>query len=165
MAPGELETYLQSEEAVAALREMLARCPGGHDSPEWDFYLSAPAEGLRAWWEVRPQPDVTRDNDPPFDRMPVAYFRPDGDRYIVSDLGEAVRALRLRTRLTPHEADVAASRVLMTMRNAPRWWVPNTCVGSAIEIPHGVPAADLPRALCRVLLAAYRVANLEIPCA
>ena len=151
--------YLQSEEAVAALREMLARCPGGHDSPEWDFYLSAPAEGLRAWWEVRPQPDVTRDNDPPFDRMPVAYFRPDGDRYIVSDLGEAVRALRLRTGVMDPE-------IVLPTWASEGYCVPYVCANYwpvlAMADAHGVgvSAADLPRAIVRVMLAAHRVAAL-----
>lgn len=73
-----------------------------------------------------------------------AYYRPDGDRYIVTDLGEGVRALRLRT------GDVTQPAF------EPRGcWQYGDILGA-----DKVTGADLPDAICRVMLASLRVAGV-----
>ena len=79
------------------------------------------------------------------------YFREDADRFIVTDLGEAVHALRLRTGITYDEA-------LAILENAVGYEGDAFKKGADImEIPK---AADLPSAICRVMLAAYEVSRL-----
>jgi len=78
-----------------------------------------------------------------------AYYRPDGDRYIVSDLGEGVKALRLRTGIGMVQADAAI--------------VGYGLFGANFMYPEfglRCDMAGLDDAICRVLLASYRVANL-----
>ena len=71
------------------------------------------------------------------DFLVSAYYRPDGDRYVVTDLGEGVRALRLRTGSLS----------------------PKTKSGYWNLITQHTNAADLPDAICRVMLASLRVAQ------
>lgn len=72
------------------------------------------------------------------------YFRPDGERFIVTDLGEGVRALRLRT------GDVTQPAF------EPRGcWQYGDILGA-----DKVTGADLPDAICRVMLASLRVAGV-----
>jgi hypothetical protein len=74
-----------------------------------------------------------------------ALYRPDGDRYVVTDLGEGVRALRLWT-----------GEVMAGWEN----WFDGVMesVAGVIRIRF-VTAADLPDAICRVMLASLRVAQ------
>lgn len=78
-----------------------------------------------------------------------------GGRFIVSDLGEAVRALRLRTGR-------------MNLPRGATWEAAAACGAmlddGVLTMPGHVTAADLPRAIVRVMLAAHRVAALEVPC-
>lgn len=80
------------------------------------------------------------------------YFRSEGDRYIVTDLGEAVRALRLRTGRM--DAVERAGRAWVEMAGPGTW--------NAGTMSENCAAADLPRAIVRVMLAAVRVAALEV---
>lgn len=81
---------------------------------------------------------------------------PDGEE--ARDLGEAVRALRLRTGCTASEATTALRRVVDAMGGV-------ACAEFCLEaydpdVPlSGVDVDDLPRAVCAVLLADHRVAN------
>jgi hypothetical protein len=88
-----------------------------------------------------------------------AYYRPDGDRYVVTDLGEGVRALRLRTGESAYgPATGVAMLEKLNLYDAenPR----NALGGMAHELELvGVWQADLPDAICRVMLASLRVAQ------
>lgn len=89
------------------------------------------------------------------------YYRPDGDRYVVTDLGEGVRALRLRGASIQRLGD-AISEVLGAMWVAnqlpPRYGITGM-VNGEIAPMSSITAADLPDALCRVMLASLRVAQ------
>ncbi|TXH42093.1 MAG: hypothetical protein E6Q97_36400 [Desulfurellales bacterium] len=80
-----------------------------------------------------------------------AYYRPDGDRFIVSDLGEGLKARRLRS------GDYETMPLDFVQRCDEErnygWSI------GVIGLDKVKPAA-LPDAICRVLLASYRVANL-----
>lgn len=85
-------------------------------------------------------------------------------RYLVTDLGEAVRALKIRTGIMEgarvnDAVSGAATGVLGKHTDGAR--VVWTWNGGDLYLPT-VAAADLPRAICDVLLAAYRVAGLEV---
>lgn len=79
-----------------------------------------------------------------------AYYRPDGEFFVVSDLGEGVKAYRLRTGevQTEHGRNWFNGRVM--------------CNHGVIE-PARSPVAveDLPDAICRVMLASHRIATME----
>ena len=144
-----VETYLQSEEAVRDVAALLARGP--HERGE------VPTESPYAWWGF--------DNFAPWTLARVGfrenpessafgvYFRAEDDRFIVSDLGEAVRALRLRTGR-------------MNLPRGATWEAAAACGAmlddGVLTMPGHVTAADLPRAIVRVMLAAVRVAALEV---
>jgi hypothetical protein len=88
-----------------------------------------------------------------------ALYRPDGDRYVVTDLGEGVRALRLRTGESaygPATGVAMLEKLKLYDAQNPR----NALGGMAHELELiGVTAADLPDAICRVMLASLRVAQ------
>lgn len=84
------------------------------------------------------------------------YYRPDGERFVVTDLGDAVRALRLRTGLRATAADALQWNLLDGASGL------DVSDGEIAAIDGDTPtvaAPDLPRAICAVLLAANRVAN------
>ena len=86
-----------------------------------------------------------------------ANYRPDGDRFVVTDLGEGVRAACLRgldLANTEHFDRLnALGRTLDDdfRQTAPLGW---------IEL-RDVKPADLPDALCRVMLASLKVAEVQ----
>lgn len=98
----------------------------------------------------------------------AAYYRPDGDRFVVTDLGEGVRALRLRTGLPimmSGQKRVAFCNALQD--RLPRRVTFDDMTLFACDKPwsgnpmhwYSVTAADLPDALCRVMLASLMVAQ------
>lgn len=82
-----VDCYLEGPRAVEDVTALL-RPPSGRVALGGD-YIDRDTVG--SWERVQV---VSRYDEP---IGPSVYFRPDGDRFIVSDLGEAVRALRLRT--------------------------------------------------------------------
>ena len=85
------------------------------------------------------------------DFLVSAYYRLDGDRYVVTDLGEGVRALRLRTgRDTPTIYHLPPGTLGQGVG-----FGGDGCVSAA----YSIPSADLPDAICRVMLASLRVAR------
>lgn len=86
-----------------------------------------------------------------------ACYRPDGDRYVVTDLGEGVRAACLRgldlANAEHFERLNALGRTLDDdfRQTAPLGW---------IEL-RDITAADLPDALCRVMLASLKVSEVQ----
>lgn len=91
---------------------------------------------------------------------PMAYFRPEGGRFVVTDLGEGVRELRLRTGMNPrlamHEASLIAPADVQKYPHL-GWF---SVVGS-VELL-AVSEANLPDALCRVMLASINVAGVRV---
>lgn len=85
-----------------------------------------------------------------------AYYRPDGDRYVVTDLGEGVRAYRLATGRAwwqAQENDMKRNAISHLGGESGHSVCP---AGGAMELA-GVTAGDLPDAICRVMLASLRV--------
>lgn len=85
----------------------------------------------------------------------AAYYRPDGDRFVVTDLGEGVRALRLRTGSVSH---TYAMPGLPSLRGTK---IKDGCViawhGDLYRGDDCISAPDLPDAICRVMLASLMV--------
>ena len=90
-----LAEYLASEQAREDARRAdneLNTCTGRF-YPISDAWLRSDVVGV--WRKVRLERG---------DSSVSAYYRPDGERYVVTDLGEGVRALRLRTGCSHYEA-------------------------------------------------------------
>lgn len=86
-----------------------------------------------------------------------AYYRPEGDRFIVGDLGEGQRSRCLRTGAwRVAEAGAPVDGVLLDAGGRVFG-----CTKSAVDDRHllTVSAAYLPAAICRVMLASYQMAN------
>ena len=168
------EEYLRSEEAVRDVAAALDRHHGGTDEGDerwtiargviWDescpwlmaFCVGAHEEGRDGnddpiYRALPGEPEIAY----PTRQTAHVYFRAEGDRYLVTDIGEAVRALWLKTGNL--EADGAVWRA----------WESGLEVGGVFlgknTLRAYCPAADLPRAIARVMLAALRVASLETP--
>ena len=146
-----LAEYLASEQARDRLKTAdVLTMPS---ASEWHGHgQKVVIEQYEAWWRV---------SVAVADETTVAYYRPDGDRYVVTDLGEGVRALRLRGASIQRLGD-AISEVLGAM------WVANQLppsygitgmVNGEIAPMSFIDAADLPDAICRVMLASLRVAG------
>ena len=93
----------------------------------------------------------------------TAYYRPDGDRFVVTDLGEGVRALRLKG-CALLDIKPKVDEVLMQMYQAgllhPNYG-PAALIQGEIGTIGNVTAADLPDALCRVMLASLKVSEVQ----
>lgn len=85
----------------------------------------------------------------------TAYYRPDGDRYVVTDMGEGVRALRLRTGVLHSRAAAEAAKARQGICRDQEW----TMGGTADLELEGFKPEQLPDAICRVMLASLRVAQ------
>ena len=90
-----------------------------------------------------------------------AYYRPDGDRYVVTDLGEGVRALRLKGAAL-REIKPRVDAVMTAMWQEQTEFVahfPAALIEGEIGTVNHPKAESLPDAICRVLLASLRVAQ------
>ena len=88
-----------------------------------------------------------------------AHYRPDGDRFVVTDLGEGVRALRLRTGCSQYLAMERSDPMREDLRASSTGNIWTTERG-IMELDN-VTAADLPDAICHVMLASLNVAGVE----
>lgn len=149
--------YLESAEAVADLAEHLARADHEQRHPEDGWYGRGGGWRYRrnegAWTAVR------------FGGGPTVYYRPSSPggyipdflpavRYNVSDLGEAVHVWRLRSGMVSPDIGSGAALIAAAL--------PEGVSFSDGVLYDRVPAADLPRAICAVMLAVGRVAALEV---
>lgn len=145
-----LTEYLQSKQAREDVRALLAdhkECPPGQ------MTRAMHGSGPHSWVACSVQQWTAVQLEMNGGAVRV-YYRPDGD-HIVTDLGEGVRALRLRTGFL-HSVAVEAARVSRIGLEGPGEW---RMGGDAdIEI-YGVTSANLPDAICRVMLASMRVAE------
>lgn len=135
--------YLESSQAIEDVTSVLR---GEHDG-RW--YLYEPDAGKR-WTVIL------------FEKIRL-YFRTEGDRFLVSDLGEALRSYALRT------GDVEY-RSLVDFSDPARPPIPEgilerdgrlyAYVVRGDSVCLGIEAPDLPAAILRVALASHRLANL-----
>lgn len=155
-----LEDYLGSAQAWEDVRALLDDSPrrkrsDGSVKPEGQSSLTIDRDGfwtleaLDAWTQVLL---VSRRVDNlGWKTVANVYYRPDSDRFIVSDLGEGVKALRLRTGQRDIDLDIIDRIVrgvdgpILLTEQVTR----STC-----------DKMDLAECICRVLLASHRVANL-----
>lgn len=189
MNSAEIEQYLQSTEAEQDIAAEIARVREGDISARWTITNGVIGDSSNPWLMAfcMGASEETEDDDgepvcrtlpgEPIITYPThasvkVYFRGDNARgYLVGDIGEAMRAFRLRTgyaadfgaargpeRERLHDAAFAAigknSRVELCLDGQLR----------AVDAtsPAGlIAAADLPRAICRVMLAAFRVGRVE----
>jgi hypothetical protein len=156
--PVSVADYLASPEAVREVEALIAK--GGRIALSLD---PAPggrcwtAHDLGAWRRVVFRPGWGDEGEI------VAYYRQwqGGTDEEVSDCGEALRALRLRLGFTR-----IPGPILRRMRKAADvgdCWSPLIKDGCLVQYTHSCDELTLPRVLCRVLLASYRVSRLEVP--
>ena len=136
-----LAEYLASEQAREDVRQLF-----DGDKPSLPVMsmedLCLVRDEVGAWRSVM----IWDDNQ---NKELTAYYRPDGDRFVVTDLGEGVRALRLK------KGDVLVRHP----------YIPDgtnyTDVHSGVLVADPEPSAPgLPDAICRVMLASLRVAEV-----
>lgn len=142
-----LDRYLETEQA----REDVRRLLDGRDEfvgPDGLCVITGPEGKWRAVTVIHEDADEVACR---------AYYRPDGDRYIVTDLGEGVRALRLRTGWIHGRANGHAMQERETLASGGVGWVAG--MSGDIELD-GVKEDQLPDAVCRVMLASLRVAGV-----
>ena len=85
-----------------------------------------------------------------------AYFRSiDEDHYVVTDLGEALRELRLRT-----GDHLALSMLVQRLCRSGRGGLASLISCDGVIRWYSKTGTDLPRGICSTLLAAYRLARL-----
>lgn len=144
-----LAEYLASEQAREDVRQLF-----DGDKPSLPVMsmedLCLVRDEVGAWRSVM----IWDDNQ---NKELTAYYRPDGDRYVVTDLGEGVRALRLRTGWIHGRANGHAMQERETLASGGVGWVAG--MSGDIELD-GVKEDQLPDALCRVMLASLRVAGV-----
>ena len=169
-----LTNYMQIEQAredvKALLADSLARDvklgtgriwhkPAGHASIKvqgFDVDTMLTLNKRDAWNQVR----LSQRDAELLDAMATrvsAYYRPYGDRYVVTDLGEGVRALRLRTGCSQYLAMECSDPMREALRTSGIGNVWSTERG-IMELDN-IAAIDLPDAICRVMLASLRVAQ------
>ena len=147
-----LAEYLASEQAREEVARMVAAPSGIIKAHRIDGgFLARGWKDAGVWSQI----GVIRGD---FERSVIvsAYCCPDGDRYVVTDLGEGVRALRLRTGWIHGRANGHAMQERETLASGGVGWVAG--MSGDIELD-GVKADQLPDALCRVMLASLRVAH------
>lgn len=181
MRPDQIEAYLRSDEAAremaSALGDTFHRGPWSVIAPGvfgWIdgfsyAYDETHCDPIRVYFRELRAEDIPADSPNFLDRpeSPVGC-------YTVTDLGDGVRALKLRTGVMEGGAaindalhattrDILGERVSFSytadgVKSRVLW----TWNGGDLYLPAVAPA-DLPRRLCQVLLASYRIARLEMP--
>ena len=145
-----LADYLGSEQAREDVRELLAS-----DKPQLPVLsmedLCWVLDEVGAWRRVLIWDDAQN-------KELTANYRPDGDRFVVTDLGEGVRALRLRTGCSQYLAMERSDPMREDLRTSSTGNIWTTERG-IMELDN-VTAADLPEAICRVMLASLNVAGV-----
>ena len=145
-----LADYLGSEQAREDVRELLAS-----DKPQLPVLsmedLCWVLDEVGAWRRVLIWDDAQN-------KELTANYRPDGDRFVVTDLGEGVRALRLRTGCSQYLAMERSDPMREDLRASSTGNIWTTERG-IMELDN-VTAADLPEAICRVMLASLNVAGV-----
>jgi hypothetical protein len=161
-----IPTYLESSQAREDVRALLDDAPkltraNGRPKPAGEagrIIGDSALLGLRrdgAWTRIR----LSRkwSNGLGWDILATAYHRPYDNLFAVSDLGEGWRAHRLRTGRIDWTAAINAGcdYDVHIVDSGGELSTAGDCESMATT------AADLPDAICRVLLASWKVANLD----
>lgn len=144
--PADLAAYLQSTEAAAEVKRRLAG--GVYRRGCWSVFCPnelGMVHGLSYCYDE-------------FRCEPIrVYFRKEGPRYLVTDLGEALRAHALRT----GEVDVHPPAQMLSSGVMERDGRLMACYLRGDSLCLGIEPAELPAAIVRVLAAAHRAAPKE----
>lgn len=157
-----LSDYLQSEQAREDVRLVVLKDADvlRHQGGGWWIIRTT----LRAWTRL----DVEGE-----EQKITAYYRPDGDRFVVTDLGEGVRALRLRTgaryidilqkcrRTQRAEHFYGAFGQIYDATIGAGNWERGSGIGALFDASTEADHTNLPDAICRVMLASLRVAEVS----
>jgi hypothetical protein len=132
-----LAEYLASEQAREDVRKTIDKWPLHPLGNEWRWTIESEGQWVRlSVWSMWA-------DGYPKGAEASAYYRPDGERHTVTDMGEGIKARRLRT------GDLTQPAY------EPRiCWQHGDVLGA-----DKITAADLPDAICRVMLASLRVAQ------
>ena len=148
-----LAEYLASEQAREDVRQLF-----DGDKPRFPVMsmedLCLVRDEVGAWRSVM----IWDDNQ---NKELTAYYRPDGDRYVVTDLGEGVRALRLKG-VALLDIKPRVDAVMMAMWQEQTEFVahyPAALIHGEVGTVNHPKAESLPDAICRVMLASLRVAE------
>lgn len=157
----DIESYLKSELARDAVGKLTSLYPDQtRMNTLADFRGQWGMQTAGAWRVVGIWGDICEP------ALVSVYYRPDGERFIVSDLGEGVKSLRLRL----GRIDVLG--LTATMDDIPQvvcWAMQDAFVSDVLECDEALTSgqrmpqsliADLPDAICRVMLASYKVSHL-----
>ena len=160
-----LAEYLASEQAREDVRQLF-----DGDKPRFPVMsmedLCLVRDEVGAWRSVM----IWDDNQ---NKELTAYYRPDGDRYVVTDLGEGVRALRIRTgakyidilqkcrRTTRHNHFYGAFGQIYDATIGAGNWERGSGIGALFDASTEADKANLPDAICRVMLASLKVAEVQ----
>lgn len=153
------EEYLQSDAAREEVRQILnypQRSPRG---PGWVKLKEGAWQRLEYRQRVENQGLDGKTSE--MERA-VCYVRQEGERFIVSDLGEGWRALRLRG-YDWHQNDGALMQKLDDIAIPLMQGEPNYEIAApwgTLELRQSTQEA-LPGAICRVLLASFRISKIE----
>jgi len=158
-----LADYLATEQAREDARRLLvAPYPRRIDAIVNDMPAVMSLYPADAWTRVSMTAQTfMRPGDP---QDAGCYFRSDGDRYIVTDLGEGVRALRIKG-CALLDIKTKVDEALMQMYQAGMLhatYGPVALIQGEIGTIGNVNASDLPDAICRVMLASLRVAGVGL---
>lgn len=98
----DIESYIRADEIRALLADLPRRTRGnGTSKPEGEATVLMGKDGMLilapdgAWKRITLS--IRRTDGMGWTTKIIVYYRPDGERFIVSDLGEGLRAYRLRT--------------------------------------------------------------------
>lgn len=147
------EEYLKSEQARSTIAKLIEVYPDQTIMNTMaEFHVQWELADAGAWRRVAVYGSRGA-LEPP---LATVYYRPEGDRFVVSDLGDVIRAFELRTGLLRYsQGTVEALRVAGGYYCGPGYRIETSTVPVFM-----LKADQLPNAICRVLLASYRVANL-----
>lgn len=185
-----LAEYLASEQAREDVRALLTDSPAREiklgTGRRWQKpagHASIKAQGFEvdtmltlnkreAWSQIRLS---QRDDEMAGAMVPrvTAYYRPDGERFVVTDMGEGVRALRLRTgakyidilqkcrRTTRHNHFYGAFGQICDATIGAGNWERGSGIGALFDASTEADRANLPDAICRVMLASLKVSEVQ----
>lgn len=151
----DIEEYLQSDKARIRMAAAWNAAP--REGTRWQVTKAAPWSTV-LWFGNRYEPEspwILRGR-----ASLVCYVRPAGEGFIVTDLGTCVRSLRFRTAIDPIRIDELVRGVL----GPDPYFIdgPWLCLNNELGQIRSVSVDKLPDAICRVMLASWRVANCQV---
>lgn len=164
----DIETYLKSEQARQDVQAALDRHRAGTDktAARWTIASGVISDKSNPWLMAfcmsADSSDGAKIDDEPIIVYPTheavaIYFRQEGGLFFVNDLGGGWRAHRLHTGRVDWEEEIIAKcnhdPHIVSVQDGPL-----STAGDCETV--ATDAADLPAAICRVMLASYKIGSL-----